>query len=330
MKEIEAKQDGLIEKLEEIAVHVGLFGTYRKGYDIVKALRSSRCKECDKLANELALLKSKRTSQGEETKEVHTTCDGCQMFANCGCMLDDSCPECVEHHLWRPKAYPKEYFGKVYIKSESDLPKEGKYHFHILVDTSLRFKDVESASFRQLKKKVDYYLLPVSEPVSNGNAEEKANKMKEFNPNEDRKFTIHDLNNGHKEPLRIMEEQMGKEEGKGAEELNDLTIIRNKLYDMMPTGEIDAFDLITIIKCHLKELDFYIDHYASLPAKQSVPVTDLKKLVIDLESHRDEYKNMKHQDGDKVCEAIYQGKSEAYWFSASELRKLLKWHGIDL
>jgi len=39
----------------------------------------------------------------EESTEEHTTCDGCQMFAECGCMLDDSCPECVEHHLWTPK-----------------------------------------------------------------------------------------------------------------------------------------------------------------------------------------------------------------------------------
>ena len=39
-------------------------------------------------------------------KEVYTTCDGCQMFAECGCMLDDSCPECVEHHLWTPREQP--------------------------------------------------------------------------------------------------------------------------------------------------------------------------------------------------------------------------------
>lgn len=41
-----------------------------------------------------------------EQKEEHNTCDGCQMFADCGCMLDDSCPECVEHHLWTSR---KEY-----------------------------------------------------------------------------------------------------------------------------------------------------------------------------------------------------------------------------
>jgi len=40
----------------------------------------------------------------EDLKEKHETCDGCQMFSESGCMIDDSCPECVEHHLWTPKA----------------------------------------------------------------------------------------------------------------------------------------------------------------------------------------------------------------------------------
>jgi hypothetical protein len=56
--------------------------------------------------------------------------------------------------------------------------------------------------------------------------------------------------------------------------------------------------------------------------------TDLKHLLVKLEEHRDEYKEMKHQDGDKDCELIYRGKTEAYWFAASELRNLLKWHSV--
>jgi len=56
--------------------------------------------------------------------------------------------------------------------------------------------------------------------------------------------------------------------------------------------------------------------------------TDLKHLLVKLEGHRDDYYEMKHQDDDKECEAIYRGKSEAYWFAASELRALLKWHGV--
>ncbi len=56
--------------------------------------------------------------------------------------------------------------------------------------------------------------------------------------------------------------------------------------------------------------------------------TDLKKLLADLEEYEQEYANMKHQDGDKICEAIYRGKSEAYSFTAKELKNLLKWHGV--
>ena len=50
------------------------------------------------------------TSQLQQPKrgEQHDTCDGCQMFQDCGCMLDDSCPECVDHHLWTPKEQPSD------------------------------------------------------------------------------------------------------------------------------------------------------------------------------------------------------------------------------
>jgi hypothetical protein len=44
-----------------------------------------------------------RLESEPEPEEKHETCNGCQMFAECGCMLDDSCPECVDHHLWTPK-----------------------------------------------------------------------------------------------------------------------------------------------------------------------------------------------------------------------------------
>ncbi len=38
-----------------------------------------------------------------------------------------------------------------------------------------------------------------------------------------------------------------------------LTEIRNQLYDVIPSGQIDAFELIKIISTHLKKLDKYID-----------------------------------------------------------------------
>jgi hypothetical protein len=42
-----------------------------------------------------------------EQKPEHETCDGCVMFQDCGCMLDDSCPPCFEHSSWTPKHNPK-------------------------------------------------------------------------------------------------------------------------------------------------------------------------------------------------------------------------------
>ena len=57
---------------------------------------------------------------------------------------------------------------------------------------------------------------------------------------------------------------------------------------------------------------------------------DLKRLLFELEEYRDEYEDMKHQDDDKECEAIFYGKFQAYGYSAHELRNLLKWHGIKI
>jgi len=52
--------------------------------------------------------KFKKPLQAQPSEqENHDTCDGCQMFQDCGCMLDDSCPECVDHHLWTPKSQPE-------------------------------------------------------------------------------------------------------------------------------------------------------------------------------------------------------------------------------
>jgi len=94
--------------------------------------------------------------------------------------------------------------------------------------------------------------------------------MKEFNPNEDRKFTIHDLNNGHKEPLRIMEEQMGKQEGKGAEGIREFICE----YLLNHYGHIHPWKALE--KCNtqfnLQDVVGLLTEYASLPANK--PVTD--------------------------------------------------------
>jgi hypothetical protein len=68
---------------------------------------SKKNKQIKSLKNKLSDFVA-QSKQKEPEKEMHTTCDGCQMFQDCGCMLDDSCPECVEHHLWTPREEGKE------------------------------------------------------------------------------------------------------------------------------------------------------------------------------------------------------------------------------
>lgn len=51
--------------------------------------------------------------------------------------------------------------------------------------------------------------------------------------------------------------------------------------------------------------------------------TDLKKLLIELEGYESEYKDKKHQDGDKNCELIYRGKAEAYALAVKRLKGVL-------
>ena len=56
--------------------------------------------------------------------------------------------------------------------------------------------------------------------------------------------------------------------------MNEITEIRNNLYENIPSGQIDAFALVKIISDHLKELDKYID---SLPTKE-VDAGQLEKI----------------------------------------------------
>jgi hypothetical protein len=36
---------------------------------------------------------------------------------------------------------------------------------------------------------------------------------------------------------------------------NSLSELRNELYDKLPTGDVDAFELLKLIKIHLQKLD---------------------------------------------------------------------------
>ena len=45
--------------------------------------------------------------------------------------------------------------------------------------------------------------------------------------------------------------------------VKELVSIRNKLYNELPTGEIKAFDLITLIKWHINDLDIFCSKLAA-------------------------------------------------------------------
>jgi hypothetical protein len=55
-------------------------------------------------------------------------------------------------------------FVKKFIKTVDDLSKDEKYHVHIIGNPQLRFLAFDSASFRQIKKRVDYYFQEVELP----------------------------------------------------------------------------------------------------------------------------------------------------------------------
>jgi hypothetical protein len=139
---------------------------------------------------------------------------------------------------------PQETFRKVFIKSEVDLPKEGKYHFHIIGDSSLRFKDVESASFRQLKRRVNYYLLPIQEQSRSPRNLERdvAIIYKNFLKDNDIKYPSLELNLLHKMYAKIFCEISSQPIQEQPVEMPTDNNIENKPYNVineihLPLGE---------------------------------------------------------------------------------------------
>jgi len=64
-----------------------------------------------------------------------------------------------------------------------------------------------------------------------------------------------------------------------------------------------------------------------------IPTCSMKNLeghiglfLEELKGYREEYKDLKHQEGDKECEAIFRGKFEAYTFVVDKLEGILKYH----
>lgn len=46
--------------------------------------------------------------------------------------------------------------------------------------------------------------------------------------------------------------------------LDELTQLRDELYNNLPTGKLDAFELIKVVKKHIEELDSLIGYYEAV------------------------------------------------------------------
>ena len=68
----------------------------------------------------------------------------------------------------------------------------------------------------------------------------------------------------------------GKQGGEVSVEdvLADIILIRNKLHEDLPTGEMNAFELLQTIKWHINELDNYCTTLSTYKSQPSTPVQD--------------------------------------------------------
>lgn len=60
---------------------------------------------------------------------------------------------------------------------------------------------------------------------------------------------------------QIIEQELSDKQVSSVIQVNKIKGIRNALYDSLPSGEIGAFELIKIIKEHIKRLDAMIDEH---------------------------------------------------------------------
>ena len=62
--------------------------------------------------------------------------------------------------------------------------------------------------------------------------------------------------------------------------LDDLTEIRDELYDSLPSGKLDAFNLIKEIKKHISKLDKIVDYYSRIEVDEKTNFKNLKSISI--------------------------------------------------
>lgn len=80
----------------------------------------------------------------------------------------------------------------------------------------------------------------------------------------------------HPSPTPAEDGKQGGEVGMSVEDvLADIILIRNKLHEDLPTGEMNAFELLQTIKWHINELDNYCTTLSTLKSQPSTPVQKL-------------------------------------------------------
>ncbi len=103
--------------------------------------------------------------------------------------------------------------------------------------------------------------------------------------------------------------------------IEGLTKLRNSLYDNVPTGMVESFELLKVIKLHLREFDKLIDYFnacLSLGAsKYSITVEQIKEIQQDVMSQHfkidDDYDftNTENAIENAILKTISLGASEA-------------------
>jgi len=94
-------------------------------------------------------------------------------------------------------------------------------------------------------------------PLDNNNIEEEEETLedtaKKFTENLYYKVDDSDEFNG--EPLAVYDAFIEGANWQSEKMYNSLSELRNELYDKLPTGDVDAFELLKLIKIHLQKLD---------------------------------------------------------------------------
>src|SRR5438477_7709753 len=78
-------------------------------------------------------------------------------------------------------------------------------------------------------------------------------------------LSLHDFLDKVKAQLKPLPLEEIKQQAPGAGWVEALADIRNNLYDNLPKGEVDSWELLQAVKWHLNEIDNFISHHRPNP-----------------------------------------------------------------